>query len=304
MGVPITVIWNVPHELPLGILIATYFYYTGLSAGSFVLSSLAYVFGIKKYKPIAPLAIVLATILLIMAPLHLIADLAQPHRFLHLMYMWNPRSMIFYGTIFLTLYPINCMIYGYFMMFTNKMKYIKLFGLLGVPLAICVHGYCGYILALVSARPLWHTALMPPLFLISAIVSGIALMIIILYIKGRFFSPEKKPDDEMIKGLGTLLLGTLLFDLFLMGVDVIKLVMTYAGGEAWEHAMLLFKGPLAFSFWGIEMMIGTIIPIFLLIIPKTAKSTRWVTFTALLVMIGIYSMRINWVVGGQLTPLS
>lgn len=299
----LTVLYNVPHELPLGILVATYFYYTGLSAGSFVVSTLSYVFGYEKYKSVGKLAVVLAVVLLIMAPLHLIADLAQPQRFIHLMFMFNVRSMISWGSIMLTIYPINCVIYGYYMFKDNK-KMARIFGIIGIPLAIGVHGYCGFILALVVTRHLWNTALMPPLFLVSAVVSGIALMILVVITKQRFFSQDKKVDMGAVLGMSKILAWTIVLDLFLVGVDILELTYVYSRGEGFDAAMLLITGPLAMLFIVGEIILGGLVPFALLTHPKTSGSLKAIAIASVLVLIGIYAMRINWVVGGQMIPLS
>ncbi len=80
----VNIIYNVYHEPSLGFPIAMYFYLTGLSAGSFLLSTLAYGFGMEKYKPIGFLGVGMAVVLLVLAPLNLIIDLEQPMRFWHL----------------------------------------------------------------------------------------------------------------------------------------------------------------------------------------------------------------------------
>ena len=143
---------------------------TGLSAGSFVLSTLAFVFGIEKYKPIGKIGVVLAALFLIMAPLALLIHVGQPFKAWHLFVHLNVTSPITWGSFLLTLYPINCLVYGWFMFKGNKAM-TKLFGTIGIPLAVFVHGYTGFILALGKARALWNTALMPFLFLVSAMVS-------------------------------------------------------------------------------------------------------------------------------------
>src|SRR3990170_3000930 len=103
----IVITYNVFHEMPLGIPIAIYFYLTGLSAGSFILSTLAYGFGLRKFKPIAKSGIVLAVLLLMIAPVNLIIDLGQPLRFWHLFPYLNFKSPITWGSFLLTLYPLN-----------------------------------------------------------------------------------------------------------------------------------------------------------------------------------------------------
>lgn len=301
MGPEGIVTYNVPQEMPLSMLVAIYFYLTGLSAGSFILSTLAYGFGMEKFKPIGKIGVVLATVLLILAPLNLIADMGQPFRFWYLFLYLNLTSPITWGSFLLTLYPINCLVYGYFM-FKGNMKMTKLFGLIGIPLAVSVHGYTGFILALGKARALWNTALMPTFFLVSAMASGIALMILAVIIKDRFFSAEKKINKEIVVSLGKLLFAAIALDLFLAISDV--LVLLTSDAEAREGALMLLKGSFSVYFVGVELILGSLIPVFLLIFPPTQRSVFWVTVSSLLVMVGVLAMRYNMVIGGQSVPLS
>ncbi len=222
METPARVVYNIFHEMPFGILIVNYFYFTGLNAGSFVLSTLAWVFGVKRYKPIAKTGVVLATLLLIVAPLNLMIDLEQPFRFWELFFYINLTSAISWGSFLLTLYPLVCLIYGYFM-FQGNEGMTKLFGMIGIPLAIAVHGYTGFILALAKARDLWNTALMPVLFLASAMVSGVALMILVVTIKDRFFSRERRVNRALLRDLGNLLAMFIMLDLALIIADILIL---------------------------------------------------------------------------------
>lgn len=264
MNEEMTILYNVAHEAPLGPQIAVYFYMTGLSAGSFILSTLAYGFGIKKFKPLGKIGIVLATVLLVLAPLNLIADLGQPWRFWHLFPYLNPTSPITYGSFLLTLYPLNCVIYAVFM-FAGNDRMTKLFGLIGIPLAVSVHGYTGFIMALAKARALWNTALMPILFLVSAMVSGIALMILVVTIAG-FFSKERRPNAALINDLGKILAVSIVLDLFLVFSDV--LVLLTADIEAREAAMMILNGGFSRYFLGVEILSGALVPLVLLVAPS------------------------------------
>src|SRR3989304_424688 len=216
----VQIVYNVFHEQPLGVPLPIYFYMTGMSAGSFILSTLAYGFGMKKFKPVGRIGVVMAILLLAMAPLNLIADLAQPLRFWHLFPYLQATSPIPYGSFLLTLYPINCVVYGV-CMYTNRARATKIFGLVGIPLAISVHGYTGFILALGKARALWNTALMPTYFLVSAMVSGIALMILVVIIQGLLFSPDHKINKEVPFDLGSMLGFAIFLDVSLVFGDMV-----------------------------------------------------------------------------------
>jgi Ni/Fe-hydrogenase subunit HybB-like protein len=295
----IELLYNVEHQEAAGLLIAIYFYLTGISAGSFILSTLAYVFGQVKYKPIGKIAVVLATVVLIIAPMALLIHVGRPLRAWRLFYNINFTSPISWGSFLLTLYPINCVIYGYYI-FKNNAKMTKLFGTIGIPLAVAVHGYCGFILGFAKARHLWNTALMPILFLVSAIVSGIALVIFVVYIRDKFFSKERMVNEELILDLAKLMGGFLLLDLFLVLSDV--LILLAGSEEAIKAGWLLLTGKYAILFLGIENFLGKIIPSLIIFSPRLRTTNRlvWASF---LVMFGIFFMRFVVVLAGEHYPL-
>lgn len=293
------VLYNIVHQDAFGLNIAIYFYLTGLSAGSFILSTLAYGFGLNQYKPLGKTGVVLATILLIIAPLFLLIHIGTPHRAWHLFFYLNWASPITWGTFLLIIYPINCIIYGYFM-FKEKVRPTRIFGFIGIPLAIAVHGYTGFILAFGKARALWNTALMPILFLVSAIVSGIALMILVCIIKDRFFTKEKKIDLALIFNLGRLMAWMIVFDLFLVGSDLIVLSISHSDAQA--AAQLLLRGEFSLLFLVVENMLGKVLPLALLVVPRFRRLAT-VVVASVLVVVGIFFMRFIVVVGGEFIPL-
>ncbi|MDZ7262882.1 MAG: polysulfide reductase NrfD, partial [candidate division KSB1 bacterium] len=294
-----TVIYNIHNGETFGILIAIYFYLTGLSAGSFILSTLAYGFGIEKYRPLGKIGVVLATLLLVIAPLFLLFHVGQPLRAWHLFFLLRGTSPITWGSFLLTLYPLNCLIYGFFM-FRGYARLTRIFGLIGIPLAIAVHGYTGFILSFGKARALWNSSLMPLLFLVSAMVSGIALMILVSAIKDRFFSKEKKINRELIFGLAKLLGWVIVLDLFLMFCEITTHFVSHR--EAYEVNMLLLTGSFAIWFVVVETLIGKLIPLGVFLTPKF-RSLSAVLVASVLVMVGIFFMRYNVVLGGEYLPL-
>jgi len=293
------VLYNIVHQDAFGLNIAIYFYLTGLSAGSFILSTLSYGFGLKQYKPLGKVGVVMATIVLIIAPFFLLIHIGMPSRAWHLFVYLNLASPITWGSFLLILYPINCIIYGYFM-FKENMKLTRIFGFIGIPLAISVHGYTGFILAFGKARALWNTALMPILFLVSAVVSGIALMILVIIIKDRFFSKEKKIDRELILSLGKLMAWMIVFDLFLVGSDLIVLSISHSDAQAAAH--LILAGKFSPLFLIVENLLGKIVPFIILVVPRF-RTPPWVVVASILVVIGIFFMRYVVVVGGEFAPL-
>ncbi len=293
------VLYNTFQQDAFGIFIAIYFYLTGLSAGSFILSTLSNSFGLEKFKPIGRIGVILATVLLIMAPLFLLFHIGMPQRAWHLFTYLNLSSPITWGSFLLILYPINCLIFAYFM-YNEKIKFAKIFGFTGIPLAILVSGYSGFILAFGKARALWNTALMPILFLASSIISGIALMILVYSIKERYFSKSKSINRDLVISLGKLLAWAIVFDLFILGCDLIVLSISHTDAQAAAHLLLFGKFSILFIL--VENFLGKIVPLFLLLVPRFRTLTT-VIFASILVIIGIFFMRYVVVLGGEFIPL-
>ncbi len=293
-----TVLYNVPHEIPWKIYIPLYFYFTGLSAGSFILSTLSTVFGIKRFKPMALPAAIISFVLLLLAPACLIMDLHQPLRFWHTLVpeYFNRTSALSYGSWLLTLYPIANLIYIYFIFIKND-KVTKVLGTLTVPLAIFVHAYTGFAFALVRARAWWHSALMPGFFLTSALLSGIALLVVVAMIMERYI--KEKLDPDLFKSLRLMMIGILLMDLFWTACFWLTLLVSNADGYASIMVALHEK----LYLWG-EIVAGMLVPLIILLAPKTRYNRNWLALASLLIIGGVFLMRYSVVFIGFEIPLS
>ena len=295
------VVFDVQYQTTLAFLISYYFYCTGLSAGSFMISTLSYGFGLEKFKPASKMGVVVAVLLLLLAPQFLLMQVGWPIKSVwnHFVY-FNTLSSMSYGAFLLMLYPMNSVVYGIFM-FQGNLKMTKIFGLIGIPLALAVHGYTGWILALGVARDYWNTGLMPIVFLFSAMVSGISMMILLVMARDRFFTKEKVINHELIDSLAKLLGWLLVVDLFLVFCDYS--VLLYSKLEAQEVAHFMLFGKMSFWFVIVENLIGKVIPMCIVFIPGMRKSYFWLILAAVMNMIGILAMRIVTVYGGQALPL-
>jgi len=304
------VFYNLPDfansAMPLGWPIAVYFFLTGSLAGLYITSVIATLLHKEEWKFVAKIGAVGAVLLLLTAPVLLIIDLNQPFRFWHLFAYLNPTSPLTWGSIFLTLDGIVCLIYAYFVIQENT-KMARLWGLGGLPVAIAGHGYTGFFLALSKARAFWNTALNPALFMVSAMVSGLAVLIVLSNLWLRRYSPAM--DEDQIarhKGvIGTLLRLFIIFiiaDLFLIGSDLT--VLASSDTESYAMLQLLTSGEYAIWFLGIELFLGAVLPLALLAHPRTRMIPAVQYAAAALVIIGIFVMRIIIVIGGQSVPMT
>lgn len=303
-------LYNLPEfansAMPLGWPIAVYFFLTGSLAGLYITSVIATLLNKEEWRPVAKIGAVGAVLLLLIAPVLLIIDLNQPIRFWHLFVYMNPTSPLTWGSIFLTLDGIVCLVYTYFVLQENT-RMARLWGLGGLPVAIAGHGYTGFFLALSKARAFWNTALNPALFMVSAMVSGLAILIVVSNIWLRRYAPEltSQQVEKHKSVIGTLLKLFIIFiiaDLFLIVSDLT--VLASSDTESYAMLQLLTSGEYAFWFLGIELFLGAILPLVLLAHPRTRLIPAVQYASAALVIIGIFVMRFIIVIGGQSVPIS
>jgi tetrathionate reductase subunit C len=293
-----SVLYNVPHEIPWKVYIPLYFYFTGLSAGSFILSTLSTGFGIKRFKPMALPAAIISFALLLLAPACLILDLHQPTRFWHTLVpeYFNRTSALSFGSWLLTMYPIANLIYIYFI-FVKSDRITRILGMITVPLALFVHAYTGFAFALVRARAWWHSALMPGYFLTSALLSGIALLLVVALIMDVF--RKEKLERELFDSLRVMMIGILLVDLFWNGSFWLTLLVSNADG----YASIMYAFHESLYMIG-EILLGMLVPLAILVLPWTGRTRAWQCLASLLIIGGVFLMRYSVVFIGFEIPLS
>ena len=319
-------------EFQWSILIVLYPFITGLVAGAFVVSSLYHVFGMKALRPVARLALVAALAFLLIAPVPLQLHLGRPERaFLIFIMPHFTSAMAGFGYIWMfylilvvvetwlvfrpdivalaqkSTFPLKTvyhfMALGVYDVSEEAMevdhKLIKILAAVGIPAAALLHGYVGFIFGAIKANPWWSTPLMPIIFLLSAIVSGIALLTVMYVVSMKLL--ERAIDHECVRALGSLLAAFLLVDLTLEGLEILS--MAYEQEESWPIVSGLI-GRMTFSFIILQILLGAVVPLFVLGFLSLAKvkgsiNTLITTCIAALVVVGVFAMRWNVVVGGQ-----
>lgn len=293
----ITITQNVFHHIAWGTSISIYFWLVGASAGSFVISSFGWVFGIKRYKPLALTASITAIFMLLLVPILLIWDLGKPVRFIYLLLpsYWHATGPMSWGTVLILTYPMTMLVYTYFVIMNNQ-RWAKISGIVAIVLALSTHWYTGVVMELNPGRFLNHTALAPLLFLTGAFISGIGLLILILWIKNMIVAVEKRVDWTLIKEMAQYMMYGLVFDAFLLFLEFLQSIYGSASLVLAHEAVLM--GVFVFPYLWMEIIIGIILPLIILATPL--KNNRaLIVLAAYMVCFGVYGMRIWWVMGGQ-----
>jgi Ni/Fe-hydrogenase subunit HybB-like protein len=322
-------------ELQWSVLIVLYPFITGLVAGAFILASLERVFRVEAVKPTYRLALLTALSFLLVAPLPLQLHLGHPERSLE-MYLTPHRSsaMAMFGFVYLWYLTVVLLVEIWLDYradivrmaqstkgFTRIIYKLLTLGsenvspaaravddrvgyivtVIGIPSAFMLHGYVGFIFGSIKANPWWSTPLMPVVFLFSAMVSGIAAVMLLymaaMKVKGR------EIDMPCVDTIAKYLFYTFVIDFTLEMLDLIH--RTYEADESFRILDFMVHTRLWKSHVILQIILGTLVPLLLLAANQlwrfTAARRRLMYGTAgTLTLIGIFAMRWNVVIGGQL----
>lgn len=289
--------YGTSNIVPWGLPITAVIFFIGASAGALMLSSLTYVFGKEEYKPVSRISIFLAILLIIGALSTIEGELGRPEKFLNLMIYGpgNLTSMFAVNAFLYSAYILLSVVYLWTTFREDLIKVTRILGASAAALAIFVHAGTGAIFGFIVAKELWFSPLLPVLFIVAALTSGVALLILILTVTFKFTGHQM--DEKLVVGLGKYLSAFLLLQLFLVVIE--NLVRTYGGVGGGEMTKFLFSGPYSFVFWVVQILFGTLVPIAILFTRKTVLSVQ---IASLLAAIGVFAERFSLVIPGQSLP--
>ncbi len=322
-------------ELQWSVLIVLYPFITGLVAGAFILASLERVFQVQAVKPTYRLALLTALAFLLVAPMPLQLHLGHPERSFEMYLTPHVSSaMAMFGFVYLW-YLLAVLVLEIWLDYRHDIVVLSqtttgwrrliyriltlgstnvsphalhideragwLITVIGIPSAFLLHGYVGFIFGSVKANPWWSSPMMPVVFLFSAMVSGIAV-VMLLYMLLNWMRREPI-DIRCVDTVAKYLFYTFIIDFSLEMLDLIHRI--YEADESFRSLDFMVHTKLYFSHIVLQILLGTVTPIVLLGITQVAKLTdlarkRIYVLSGCLTLIGIFAMRWNVVIGGQL----
>jgi Ni/Fe-hydrogenase subunit HybB-like protein len=326
-----------PNEVELvwSILIVLYPYITGLVAGAFILASLERVFRVEAVKPTYRLALLTALSFLLVAPLPLQLHLGHPERSPEMYFTPHSTSaMAMFGYVYLW-YLMAVLVFEIWLDYrrdivlaSQKEKGVKRFiykvmtlgssnisprslhidervgwvvTLVGIPSAFLLHGYVGFIFGSIKANPWWSSPLMPVVFIFSAMVSGVAAVMVLYMAITKLRG--KRIDMRCVDTIAMYLFYTFIIDFSLEMLDLIHRV--YEADESFRSLNFMVHTRLYFSHIVVQIILGTLVPLIILAITQVTHLSeiarkRSYAIAGALTLIGIFAMRWNVVIGGQL----
>jgi len=322
-----------PNEFEIGwsILIVLYPFISGIIAGAFLIASLYRLFNVSSLKPVFRLSLLVSLSFLLSTNFPLTMHLGHPERAFEIIVTPHPSSAMAvfgYESLYLLIILTLILLYEYRVQFASqtgsgiKGVIYKILTLgdyntsekalesdkkisyyitwIALPSVIFLHGYVGFIFGSVKANPWWNTSLIPLIFLISGIVSGIALTMLLYFVVSKIRSWEAK---NCVESLSTLLLLFLLIGIFLELLEIAHFM--YLQEEGVEIINELITQKLLISLI-LQLGVGGVLPIGTLIFGKLKSgfSRNIYALSSLLVLVGVFSMRWNVIIGGQLISKS
>ena len=326
-----------PNEATLywSVLIVLYPYITGLVAGAFILASLVRVFRVEAVAPTYRLALLTALAFLLDAPLPLQLHLGHPERSPEMYFTPHSTSaMAMFGYVYLW-YLMAVLVFEIWLDYrreivllsqqsTGVMRMIYkimtlgssniserslhldekvgwIVTLVGIPSAFLLHGYVGFIFGSIKANPWWSSPLMPVVFIFSAMVSGIAGVMLIYMALTKL----RRQDIDMrcVDTIAMYMFYIFIIDFSLEMLDLVHRI--YEADESFRSLNFMVHTKLYFSQIVLQMVLGTLVPLVLLFLTQVAKLSETVrkriyVFSGTMIMISVFAMRWNVVIGGQL----
>lgn len=318
------------------ILIVVYPYITGLVAGAFIMASLVRVFKVAALEPVYRLALLTALGFLLCAPMPLLLHLGHPERCLEVTmtpHLTSPMAMFgfVYGWYLMAVLLLELwfdfrrdfvewsatpglrgIIYRLFTLGVTDVSPAavhldatigRIISIVGIPSAFLLHGYVGFIFGSIKANPWWGNVLMPMIFILSAIVSGMALCVFVYMV--LCWVRRVEVDTRCIDVMCMYLFYALVIDASVEGLDWLHRL--YSAEEGIHVLTSLASGKLFYTLLIGQACLGTLVPLLLLgtvqlIRNRIAEIVRKRIYfiCGCLILAGVLAMRWNVVIGGQL----
>jgi Ni/Fe-hydrogenase subunit HybB-like protein len=326
-----------PNEITLywSVLIVLYPYITGLVAGAFILASLERVFRVEAVKPTYRLALLTALAFLLVAPLPLVLHLGHPFRSPEMYFTPHSTSaMAMFGYVYLW-YLMAVLVLEIWLDYRREIVLLSqsskgllrlvykimtlgssnisprslaidervgwIVTLVGIPSAFLLHGYVGFIFGSIKANPWWSSPLMPVVFIFSAMVSGVA-GVMLLYMAITKLR-KQVIDMHCVDSIAMYLFYIFIIDFSLETLDLVHRI--YEADESFRSLNFLVHTQLYIPHIVIQICLGTLVPLILLFLTQVVKFNeivrkRLYVISGSLALIGVLAMRWNVVIGGQL----
>lgn len=281
-----------------GLWVAMYLFFAGIAAGAFMISTLDLLFHIKIFKGIGRSALWVGLVSLAAALLSIWLDLGHMERIWKVYLQGNLGSVMAQMVWGYTLFGLLLLASLYLSIRSPESKLLKVLMIIGLPLSLFVSGAVGALLGVESSRLFWHVGLLPVQFPVFSLASGAAAMLAVI----GFFGSEKSPnraEQLWVLSIATVVLA--IVKLYFLWADFSQSMYGNVPQNV-EAVRSVLYGPYWWAFWILQILLGTLIPIFVLVQPKLARHNGWAGWMGVLVLFGFAVARANIVFPALTVP--
>ena len=282
-----------------GLYITSFMFFVGLSAGGLIISSVPKAFGIAGFGGISKVAVMSSIACTVAAIGMVVVDLGQPARLWELFAYSNLGSPLMWDIVVLGTYLILSCVYLWAQVRADAGKVshtaLRVISVVALVTAVLVHSVTAWIFGLQQGREMWHTALLAPWFVSSALVCGTALVMVVAIALRR--AGYLSLDQAYLVKLAKLLGAFVVVDLYFFACDLLTAGFPNASGA--EVVAMLTAGPLAPFFW--TEVVGCILCAVVCFVPRL-RTSPLIVVASLLAIVGIFCKRVQLLVGGFQIP--
>ena len=287
------------NTISWGMYIISFMFLVGISAGGLIVAAGAELVGSERFGSLQRLAVLLSGAAILTAAISILPDLGRPQIVWAMIRQPHWTSPLIWDVIIIGVYLAIATIDLYILTRPDpKPGSLRTMAFIALPAAVLVHSITAWIFGLLVARPFWNTALLAPMFISSALVSGLGLLIVTSDVVDR--TTDWEPDRNVFNDLGKLMVWFIAVDGFLLFAEILT---TYASRvpDHLKQLNVLLVGRLAPVFW-LEVAIGVVVP-FAICASRLRRRRGWVVAAGALAMLGVFAKRINIVMTSMFVPL-
>ncbi len=286
------IVWGVPHVFAVFLVVA--------ASGALNVASMASVFGKTAYKPLAPLSALLAIALLAGGLAVLMLDLGRPDRLIVAMTYYNFKSIFAWNVVLYSGFMGIVVAYLWTMMEHRMNAYSTYAGLSAFVWRLALTTGTGSIFGFLIGRQAFGSALLGPMFIVYSLSYGLAIFLLVLLAVSRW---TERPLEAAMQARLTRLLAVFVAcaAYFVLVYHLTNLY--FAKQHGLERFLLLDGGLYTRLFWLGQLGLGSLLPLVLLLAPRTRNSRAMLVLAALAVIAGGLAQMYVTIIGSQAWPL-
>jgi molybdopterin-containing oxidoreductase family membrane subunit len=282
-----------------GLYIISFMFLVGVSAGGLIVVAGSELVESARFEPFTRLAVIVSGTAIAAAAVSILPDLGRPQLVWKM--VWQPHwtSPLIWDVLVITVYLTIAAVDLWLLTRPEpRPKALRTMAFIALPAAVLVHSVTAWIFGLLVARPFWNTALLAPMFITSALVSGTALLIVVAH--GVHRTTDWDPPDRVFPDLGRLMVWFIGVDAFLLFAEILTTYLSRVPDHL-KQLNVILVGRLAPVFWA-EVVLGLAVP-FAIFASRMRYRRGWLVAAAVLSLVGVFFKRINIVMTSMFEPL-